>query len=84
MLVADRAVDRWIADGCGQSTIENTLAALGRVRDQAVRDDVIDRNRVDVPGWQRLYPRREDEIDDPQASALPNWTAPQQLSEALV
>ncbi|MCP2288761.1 site-specific integrase [Nocardia amikacinitolerans] len=52
--------------------------------DQAVRDDVIDRNRVDVPGWQRLYARHGDEIDDPRALALPNWTALQQLSEALV
>ncbi|MFD6357450.1 hypothetical protein [Nocardia tengchongensis] len=61
--VTDRAVTRWIADGHSKSTVKNTLAALGRVMDQAVRDEVIDRNRVDVTGWQRQYERYEDELD---------------------
>ncbi|MEV0029561.1 hypothetical protein [Nocardia sp. NPDC050793] len=39
--LADRAVTRWIEDGHGVSTIKNTLAALARVLDQAVRDEVI-------------------------------------------
>ncbi|MGK8558901.1 hypothetical protein [Nocardia gipuzkoensis] len=51
--VADRAVGAWIADGCSKSTVKNTLAVWGRVMDQAVRDELIDRNPVQVPGWQR-------------------------------
>ena len=72
--LADRAVTGWIANGCGESTIKNTLAALARVLDQAVRDEVIDRNRVDVSGWRRQLARHEDELDDPRALALPDWT----------
>ncbi|MGW5751277.1 site-specific integrase [Nocardia rhamnosiphila] len=82
--LVDRAVARWVAAGCGRSTVKNTLAALARVLNQAVRDDVIDRNRVEVPGWQRFYERHEDEIDDPRALALPDWATLQQLSTALV
>ncbi|MBF6298994.1 site-specific integrase [Nocardia amamiensis] len=82
--LADRAVSAWIADGCGESTIKNTLAALGRVMDQAVRDEVIDRNRVDVGGWQRQLAKHEDELDNPRALALPDWSTLQQLSAALV
>ncbi|MGY1896414.1 site-specific integrase [Nocardia gipuzkoensis] len=81
--LADRAVAGWIADGCGESTIKNTLAALARVLDQAVRDEVIDRNRVDVSGWRRQLARREDELDDPRALALPDWAALEQLMTAL-
>ncbi|MGK8490438.1 site-specific integrase [Nocardia asiatica] len=82
--LADRAVSVWIADGCGQSTIKNTLAALARVLNQAVRDEVIDRNRVDVTGWQHQLARHEDELDDPRALALPDWATLQQLATALV
>jgi hypothetical protein len=38
----DRVVHTWIADGYGQSTIKNSLAALVRVLQQAVRDGLID------------------------------------------
>ncbi|MFB8001553.1 tyrosine-type recombinase/integrase [Nocardia sp. NPDC056000] len=82
--VADRAVGRWIAGGHSKSTIKNTLAALGRVMDQAVRDEVIDRNRVEVPGWQRQYTRREDELNNPRALALPDWQTLTELADALV
>ncbi|WP_228821700.1 MULTISPECIES: hypothetical protein [Nocardia] len=81
--LADRAVTGWIADGCGESTIKNTLAALARVLDQAVHDEVIDRNRVDVSGWRRQLARREDELDDPRALALPDWATLEQLMTAL-
>ncbi|MGW4123478.1 site-specific integrase [Nocardia sp. NPDC004711] len=82
--VADRAVVRWIADGHSKSTVKNTLAALGRVMDQAVRDEVIDRNRVDVTGWQRQYERYEDELDNPRALALPDWQTLTDIAGALV
>ncbi|MFE3195011.1 tyrosine recombinase XerC [Nocardia sp. NPDC059240] len=82
--VADRAVGMWISEGHGRSTIKNTLAALGRVMDQAVRDEVIDRNRVEVPGWQRLYARHEDELNNPRALALPDWQTLTELAAALV
>ena len=49
----DRAVHAWIADGCGRSTIKNSLAILVRVLEQAVGDRIIDHNRARVTGWQR-------------------------------
>ncbi|WP_227982724.1 site-specific integrase [Nocardia spumae] len=82
--VVDRAVTKWIEAGCGESTIKNTLAALAQVLNQAVGDEVIDRNRVDVTGWQRQLVKYEDEIDDPRSLAPPNWEALQQLADALV
>lgn len=82
--VADRAVMNWIADGVSKSAIKNSLAALSRVMDQAVRDEVIERNRVEVPGWQRQYERYEDELDDPRSLALPDWSTLVKLADALV
>lgn len=82
--LADRAVSSWIAAGCGRSTIKNTLAALGRVLDQAVRDEVIDRNRVKVTRWQAQLERFEDELDDPRSLALPDRGTLERLAAALV
>nr|WP_246597549.1 hypothetical protein [Nocardia tengchongensis] len=82
--LADRAVTLWITNGSGRSTIKNTLAALGRVLDQAVRDEVVDRNRVDVTGWQAQLDKHEDELDNPRALALPDWDALETLAAALV
>ena len=44
----DRAVHAWVADGCGRSTIKNSLAILVRVLEQAVRDGIIDHNRARI------------------------------------
>lgn len=82
--IVDRTVSGWIDDGCGESTVKNTLAALARVLNQAVRDEVIDRNRVDVVGWQRQLQRTEDELDDPRSLALPDWATLETLAGALV
>ncbi|MBH0776662.1 site-specific integrase [Nocardia sp. NEAU-351] len=82
--LADRAVTKWITQGCGPSTIKNTLAVLARVLEQAVRDEVIDRNRVKVKGWQREFGRDEDGIDDPRALALPDWATLETLAAELV
>ncbi|MFE3542887.1 tyrosine-type recombinase/integrase [Nocardia sp. NPDC059177] len=82
--MADRAVTNWIASGVSRSAVKNSLAVLARVLDQAVRDEVIERNRVEVSGWQSQFERIEDELDDPRSLALPDWAALTQLSAALV
>src|SRR5260370_42092515 len=53
--VVDRAVHGWIADGCGRSTIKNSLAILVRVLEQAVRDGFVEYNRARITGWHREY-----------------------------
>jgi integrase len=80
----DRAVHGWIADECSRSTVKNSLAALVRVMEQAVRDGIVDRNPARVIGWQREYQRAEDELNDPRALALPSWQALSDLAAALV
>ncbi|MFC0112623.1 tyrosine-type recombinase/integrase [Kibdelosporangium aridum] len=82
--IVDRAVYTWIDDGCGRSTVKNTLAVLVRVLEQAVRDGIIDRNPAKVTGWQDQYKLAEDEMDDPRALALPNWHTLTRLADALV
>jgi hypothetical protein len=69
----DRAVRSWIADGCGRSTVKNSLAMLVRIMEQALRDGIVDRNPAKIGGWQREYQRAEDELDDPRTLALPDW-----------
>ncbi|MFI0454136.1 tyrosine-type recombinase/integrase [Actinomadura sp. 6N118] len=80
----DRTVHAWIADACGRSTVKNSLAALVRVMEQAVRDGIIDRNPARITGWQQQYKQAEDELDDPRSLALPDWAALIELAEALV
>jgi integrase len=80
----DRAVHAWIADEASRSTVKNSLAILVRVLEQAVRDGIIDRNPGRVTGWQRIYQRAEDELDDPRALALPGWDSLTALAAALV
>ncbi|MFI6448844.1 tyrosine-type recombinase/integrase [Kitasatospora sp. NPDC050543] len=82
--VIDRAVYGWIADEHGRSTVNNTLAMLVRVMEQALRDGLIDVNPAKVTGWQREYQRAEDELDDPRALALPDWETLDSLANALV
>ncbi|MFC9897294.1 tyrosine-type recombinase/integrase [Nocardia sp. NPDC127579] len=82
--LADRAVMNWISNGVSKSAVKNSLAVLARVLDQAVRDEVIERNRVEVNGWQSQYERYEDELDDPRSLALPDWAALTELADALV
>jgi integrase len=80
----DRAVDMWIADGNGMSTIKNSLAALTRVMEQAKRDGLIDRNPARVTGWQHAFQKAYDELDNPRALALPSWDVLTTLADALV
>ncbi len=80
----DRAVHAWIADDCSRSTVKNSLAVLVRVMEQAHRDGIIDRNPARISGWQREYKLAEDELDDPRALALPDWSALVILADALV
>ena len=80
----DRAVHSWIADDCSRSTVKNSLAALVRVMEQAVRDGIVDRNPARVSGWQSEFRKAEDELDDPRALALADWDALTRLADALV
>lgn len=80
----DRVVMSWIAEGCSKSTIKNTLAMLVRVMQQAVRDELIDRNPARINGWQQQYERAEDELDDPRSLALPDWATLTRLADTLV
>jgi integrase len=80
----DRAVHGWIADDNGLSTVKNTIAVVVRVLEQAVRDEIIERNPARITGWQQEYKRAEDELDDPRALALPDWYALDRLAVALV
>ncbi|QFU90930.1 site-specific integrase [Amycolatopsis sp. YIM 10] len=82
--VVDRAVQGWIAEAVGRSSIKNSLAVLVRVMEQALRDGLVDRNPARVTGWQRDYTQAEDELDDPRALALPNWETLKRLADALV
>ncbi|UGQ11077.1 hypothetical protein LO772_30420 [Yinghuangia sp. ASG 101] len=81
---ADRAVLGWIAEQAGRSSVKNSLAALARVMQQAVRDGLIDTNPAKVVGWQQLYRQAEDEAHDPRAPAIKDWPALQDLAAALV
>ncbi|WP_042430217.1 tyrosine-type recombinase/integrase [Streptacidiphilus anmyonensis] len=82
--LTDRAVYGWIADECSRSTVKNSLAALVRVMEQAVRDGLIDVNPARIVGWQHEYKRAEDELDDPRSLALRDWKALEQLADSLV
>jgi integrase len=80
----DRTVHAWIARGVGRSMVKNTLAALVRVMEQAVRDGLIERNPARITGWQQQYRGAEDEVDDPRSLALPDWDTLTRLAAALV
>ncbi|WP_328411928.1 tyrosine-type recombinase/integrase [Nocardia sp. NBC_00403] len=80
----DRSVVGWISDGVSKSTVKNSLAVLVRVMEQAVRDEIREKNPAHIRGWQKLYQQIEDELDDPRSLALPNWTALVTLADALV
>ncbi|WP_199443862.1 tyrosine-type recombinase/integrase [Umezawaea beigongshangensis] len=82
--VVDRAVHSWIADEHGRSVVKNSIAVLVRVMEQALRDDLIDKNPARITGWQREYARAEDELDDPRSLALTDWAALTRLADALV
>jgi integrase len=82
--IVDRAIKAWIADGASRSTVKNSLAVLVLVMEQAVRDEIIERNPSRVFGWQRQYELVEDEVDNPRALALADFHALETLSAALV
>ncbi|WP_431681168.1 tyrosine-type recombinase/integrase [Kitasatospora sp. KL5] len=82
--ITDRALHFWVADGLTVSSVKNSLAPLVRVMEQAVRDGLIDFNPSRMSGWQRLYKKAEDELDDPRSLALNDWDALDELANALV
>ena len=63
---------------------EDSLAALVRVMEQAKRDGLIERNPAQVTGWQHAFQLAYDELDNPRALALPDWTTLTVLADALV
>ena len=87
-MVSNGAVARslygWIADGCGRSTVKNSMAVLVRVMEQARRDGLISVNPARVTGWQSEYEKAEDELDDPRTLALPDWKGLTSLAGSLV
>lgn len=56
--LVDRAIDSWEATH-SRSTLKNTIAALTRVLDEAVRDDLITRNPVRDRADRRYRPNTE-------------------------
>ncbi|MCX6489336.1 MAG: tyrosine-type recombinase/integrase [Mycobacterium sp.] len=82
--IVDRAIKAWISDGASRSTVKSSLAVLVLVMEQAVRDEIIERNPSRVFGWQRQYELVEDEVDNPRALALADFHDLQTLSAALV
>ena len=82
--IVDRAIKAWISDGASRSTVKSSLAVLVLVMEQAVRDEIIERNPSRVFGWQRQYELVEDEVDNPRALALADFHALETLSAALV
>ncbi len=82
--MVDRAIKSWIVSGESRSTVKNSLAVLVLVMEQAVRDEIIERNPARVFGWQRQYELTEDEVDDPRALALADLHALESLAAALV
>lgn len=83
--IIDRAVITWVEeDECSKSTVKNTIACLKRIMQVAVRDGIRPDNPADIKGWQRLYTKIEDELDDPRSLALPDWDALERLASALV
>jgi|GEM_PF-3328179 len=83
--VVDRSVVRWIEEeGCGISTIKNTIAVLVRLMEQIRRDGLREDNPARVRGWRDLYKQIEDELKDPRALAIPDWASLVVLCDALV
>lgn len=64
--LVDRAIDSWEATH-SRSTLKNTIAALTRVLDEAVRDELIARNPVRDRADRRYRPNTE----LPQANLIP-------------
>ncbi|MFJ1931572.1 tyrosine recombinase XerC [Kitasatospora sp. NPDC086801] len=82
--IADRALNSWIADGAGVSTLKNTVAVWVRVMEQAIRDGIIEINPARLNGWQKLIKTAEDEEHDPRGLALRDWDTLDRLADALV
>ncbi|WP_030462536.1 site-specific integrase [Kitasatospora sp. NRRL B-11411] len=82
--ITDRALNAWIADGAGISTLKSTIAVLVRVMEQAIRDGLIEINPARLYGWQKLFKTAEDEESNPRGLALRDWDTLDRLACALV
>ncbi len=62
--IVDRSIDRWEIEH-SRSTLKNTIAALTRVLDEAVRDEIITRNPVKDRAHRRYRMREAPQLQTP-------------------
>jgi integrase len=62
--IVDRSIDRWEIEH-SRSTLKNTIAALTRVLDEAVRDEIITRNPVRDRAHRRYRMREAPQLQTP-------------------
>lgn len=62
--VMDRSIDRWEIEH-SRSTLKNTIAALTRVLDEAVRDEIITRNPMKDRAHRRYRVREAPQFESP-------------------
>lgn len=81
----DRAIDQWEAT-FGTSTVKNTVAALVLILDEAVRDNLLDRNPAKNRARRKTTGRTETptEVMNPRDFALPDVATLHRLVDALV
>lgn len=77
----DRTIDAWEAD-CGSSTLKNTVAALVRVLDEAVRDGLIPTNPARSRS-RRAWNRVPDRTASPRSQALADLPTLMRLVDAV-
>ncbi len=79
----DRTIDSWEA-GCGSSTLKNTVSALVRVLDEAVRDGLIPTNPARSRS-RRAWNKVHDRTSSPRSQALADLPTLMRLNwDALV
>lgn len=52
-VAVDRAIHAWLAAECSRPTVNDNLAILVRVLEQARRDGTVELSRARITGWQR-------------------------------
>lgn len=75
--VVDRCIDRWDVEHAS-STLKNTIAALTRVLDEAVRDELITRN----PARERSSRRHRSQATLKQVRQMPSRTDVERIAAA--
>lgn len=83
--LVDRAIDRWEAD-YGVSTVKNTVAALVLILDEAVRDELLDRNPAKNRARRKNVGRTAGPVEEvnPRDLALPDVATLDRLVDAVI